>query len=248
MATLTINPALTSQQNAQKAVAEPKKKADFFDVSARFVSEKYRTAAKVVSLSSEWAKMGEINNPTWDTVGNHAEFIKLGTAPFELAGKLNETRHKVVEFARDPSLKTGAKAFLSANGCVGPVWDMADFARKFCGVSKDAVKPFLGATGISTMIGSGYGIGEAVVDIADSGLAEAKTEEKKAEAKFTISKAVINLARNVSLFALGVLIVLSIFFGIVASPIFFLTFSTLGTVLSILSFYHDNLFKPENKV
>lgn len=215
---------------------------DFWDTTVDLTKEEIPTLFKTINQTTKWLDQVGVGNSTTQSIGTDAEFCKLATAPFAMTRELIKSGKEVVHFFKEPSFGSATKTIRAFNNLIAPAWDMADFARKFCGVSSESVAPLEAANGISMVFGQTWNGAESIGGIANSGLSEAKTDEEISIAKSKITQSLIDLVKAVSLIALGVFIILSVFFGIVLSPLAFLAVSTTATVFTILGYYHKKMF------
>lgn len=216
-----------------------KKTRGVLDVTKQFFSTKLSDIAKATYLTIDvgaYFKVFDKKDPVTDGIHYHAKLIKLAHAPGALIKGGIEWGEKTTQLMAEPSWSAASNAFFATNSLVNPVAEIAEFTTKaIWHLPPSSFHTLNGINGVSLTIGMGKETVDTVIGIADVNPAE--VENKIGE----ITASLFRLAKAVSYVALGILITLSVFFEIVASPIVFTALSVNALVFSIMSFYYENI-------
>jgi len=220
------------------------------DVVIGFIGEKWDTFFKTIYMTCDWAKtLNLVPENNQEFVGNirrTANIIKLGHGPVEFF----ENGYKFINAAfntyNKPSVKNLCDTAIALNNCYSPLFDSAELAMKtgLVAIPTETFRTMEGFNGAALIIGMGNQTKECIAKIANCKLADAETAKVKEEAMWTISQALLDMAKAVSYIALGIFVVLSVFFNIVAPGIVFLALSTSALAFTIFGYFHKNLGMP----
>lgn len=219
------------------------------DVVVGFVAEKWDTFFKVIYTGVDWAKYFDVipkeHQQLAGDVRRTANIIKLGHGPVEFV----ENTHKFFKSAHnavyEPTAKNLFKAAIDLNGCYSPAFDTIELLSKtVINIPAETFQTLEGINGATLIIGMTNQTREAVEKIADSNLVDAKTPGQLAKRMRDVTQALLDMAKAVSYVALGIFVVLAIFFNIIAPGVVFLALSTSALVFTILGYYHKNIGMP----
>lgn len=219
---------------------------DFFDTTAKFASEKPWDAAKTACVAIDLLKYADCvpkdQEEAVDAARYHLNLVKLSKAPADALKKGNTFRHAVADFFQDPSARQFIQVFRDGNSCVGPAWDHVDFATKAFNLNKDLpwVQTLKGVNGASLIFSMGWSICEGLEKVAQNTLEKTRGTKAYVQAFEEMTITMMKLAKDISTFATGVLLVLSVFFGHVFAPIAFTALSATSVAFTILDFYYQN--------
>lgn len=228
-------------------VAGPKQ--NIIDVSANFFLKKPKEVSKLVEQTLKWFDEAGLIDPKADAVvalRKTAVVTKLVTGgPCEIPDVVREIGEKTVTLAKDPSWKSVKDTFWALNKLPSPVADTLELG--IVPIAHETFRMAKGISGASLVLGMGKDILAAADKIADAGLESAKTDDEQKLAMDTITANMIKLAKSVSYFVLGLLIVSSIFLNAVAPGLAFLSAATSALVFTILGYFNDELGQPAFK-
>lgn len=231
----------------EKADFQPRK--GFLDVTIEFLETKVAEVAKLIYISidlSRYFGFGK-NDPTLNKVYFTAKEVKLAFAPGTLLSNASKFSDQFTQYIQEPSWPLAQKALYAANNLVNPLYDCCDLLALTGYIQKGAkMRTFSGFNGLSIVIGkardSYLSLKKfAEIDNLDANPSAAQRKEKRQELDSTFLK----LIKDVSYLALGILLVLSVFFKIAVPAIAFTALSANAVLFSFWSFYHDNLGKPK---
>ena len=98
---------------------------------------------------------------------------------------------------------------------------------------------------MSLVLAMGWNLMDDLDALAQNGIAEAKGKERSVKL-IEVQRHMIDVAKNVSYLALGVITVLSIFFQFVFTPFTLSMLNTATVSFAIMSHFYDNVGKPKN--
>lgn len=240
------------------------RKQDLFHVTALWAEEKPFSLLKALYVLPDFfIKAGFL--PEDNTVLNNwchgTKVAKLSRGPFELPNKMYETlqlfskwvRGETNTFKQKYSQINERKVTIpdigrSLNNWVSPFYEIFElFTKTIFYIPKSAITTLNGINGASLILSMGWNAIESLNWVAENNYSSLKGVER--EMKFSqMSGYLFKLAAEVSFIVLGVLTVLSVFFGFVFSPLLFSTFAASSVVFGILEYYHENLGANLKKV
>lgn len=231
--------------NAISQFAKPTN--DFFDTTAMWLSDQPFSAAKAgyifIDVLKEASMIPESFKGEFASARHHLNLIKLARAPGDLMKKANEIRHAVADCLEAPSVKGAATIVRKGAQIILPVWEGVDFLTKaVVNIPKETlwVQNLRGVGGGALAFSMFWNVCEDLSALANSKLYGA-TDSKTRSAEFTkVAKSLINLAKNISYIVLGVMTLLTVFFGYVFAPVIMTAWSASTVVFGILGYYHTN--------
>ena len=230
------------------AYSQSLRRKDSFDVIAGAAKDEFFTIAKAVKVGidclEEAGQIPEDKKEIYANIGRHANLVKLSKFPGTAFKYVNTLRHSAVGFIKNPTIWGAADTFRQGNNCISPVWDGMDFINDaIMKISKKTMQLAKGISGSSLVLAMGWNACETFKDIANCDLSKVTGKERN-EMYTKISKSLIKLAKEVSYIALGVFIVLSVFFDIVAAPVVFTALSASTVVWTLLGYYVNHIGEP----
>ena len=244
--------------NERGASTKPHYK-DIIDVTADYAADKPFALAKAVYVAidclkeADWIPEGQ--SESYNTVRFEANRVKLVGGFGKWLDGFNKLRNKTVEVLTDEqpiseffsSNIFSSKLFSwtrTLNDMVNPTNDIAEFFTKaVLYIPKTSIAALKGINGASMVFGFGCLTVESLGLLADNKVHETSGEEQEEEVKKGFN-AMLKLAYEVSLLTLGVLTVLSTYFGVIVAPVAFLVCSAGSVAFSILKYYQENLGEP----
>ncbi|NGX26864.1 MAG: hypothetical protein K940chlam6_00790 [Chlamydiae bacterium] len=234
------------------------RRKDIVDVTCDFASEKPYALLKTLHVFPElFMRAGFLpdDNPELNNACLAARMGKLSRAPFEFIKYTHTTldsfarwlKGETKEFKEKYKKKIEREVAITdvlrdANNCVNPVWEMADFlTRAILFIPKTAVRTLEGVNGIALTIGMAWNVFDTLNWIRKSEYSSLQGADR--DKKFSdMTGYLMKLAKEISYIALGVLIVLSVFFQFVFAPLTVSAISASTVVFTILEYYHENLW------
>lgn len=232
-----------SFHNLDQPVHTPKK--DWGDVTFSGLSkDKFKAAAKAtyvaIDLMREFDKIPEdYEGPVAET-HHYAKIIKLAHAPGDTLNGLNELRHTVVKFSEDSNRWTFLAIMRKISSLLGAVYDSLDLlTRTIVYLPKECL--YRGANGIALLFGMTCNAVERLYKVCHINLNKSKNTQELDKKHAKVTEHMIKLAWAVSYVALGVLIVLSEYFGIVVASLYFTLCSASTVSFDLIGYYHKQL-------
>lgn len=243
--------------------AQPTPRYSLLGVGVKYISEEpfsaARTAQVLLTLSDQLDLIPEEHIETARNIRNQASLIKLVRFPGAFLKSVNTTRDKmghlidaVGAYMKKPSkegssegrgfkvISTGFSTIRAANNIIPSINDGADFFTKaIFFIPKESIRPLLGITGGTLIFGMVCNIFESL-DVIRHYKTGLKSSDDKEVTYRDVQKAMIKVAKEISYIALGILIVLDIFFGFVFSPITFTAWSTASVVFGLMEYFHNH--------
>lgn len=226
---------------------------DPVDIGLEFCVKKPYTLFKAMYVFPELGKhLGYVprDNEVLNKACTAAKIAKLSRSPFDFVRNLANSFDMAANYSEGKEIRTRRKqtrvatvadVVREANGVIAPTWEMWDFFIKNAYLpSTPLFQTFGGLSAASLILGMGWNSFDHLSDLHDSKLAELKGAARSAE-QYKVAGYMIKLAKDVSYLALGIIGVLSTFFGFVFAPLTICAFSTSSVVFTILGYYHSNL-------
>lgn len=188
---------------------------------------------------------------TADSVRFNLNLGKLLEAPGKWVRNANVWRNRTVRLLEDGLTPDGVYMWLrGTNGMINPTYDSIEFLAKanFVEFAKPTLTTLKGVNGIGMVIGFGTSAIDSIIKFINNEELVEATGEKYEVAK---EQAIVNLlqfAYEVSLFALGLLTVLSVFFAVVVPSVVFVTCSASSVVSHISKFFYENIGPGMKKI
>ncbi|HSX03123.1 MAG TPA: hypothetical protein VLG76_00150 [Rhabdochlamydiaceae bacterium] len=215
---------------------------------------KISSAAKLFIYPIDWLKyFGFVNadSPTANNIRSTANIVKLVTGgTFEIPGKLREIRAAMLVFYHHRTSENGKKVLWALNGLVNPVADTVELAaeRGIGNVSADTVASIKKLNGVSMFFHWGrVAMGSWNGYWQEKGVRPLSSQQD-ADHQRELNKQIYECAKAVSYFAVSILIISSLFLGIVAPPIAFTTALTSALVFTLLGFYNAELGRTAKSI
>ncbi len=188
---------------------------------------------------------------TADELRHYLNLGKLLEAPGKWLKNANIWRNRTVTLLEEGLSWEGVYMWLrGTNGMINPSYDSIDFLTKanIVHIAKPTLNTLKGVNGVGMVIGFGTSAIDSVRKfINNEDLVEA-TGEKYEVAKEQAIVNLLALAYEISLFALGVLTVLSVFFAVVVPSVAFVTCSASSVVSHITRYFYENIGPGMKKI
>jgi hypothetical protein len=208
---------------------------DFGTVVWEFLATKQKDFIKVFGYATGWTSIAlGSENPTGALAGRVSGFMgdaKNLLSAMEIPDKAAKLRHAFERFIAEPSFDTARDLFLKElTGIINPICDAIDLSSKFVPITElmPAVK---GVNFTATLIGAGNNCVQQVQEIS---------ERKELDADQTTLN-LLNIARDTSYVALGIIGLSSLFLGFAAAPWMFLACLTSGLTFTIGGFFYERV-------
>lgn len=217
---------------------------NFIDVTADFFATRLKEPAKLIYGSIDifkWLGFVDSNNIQAQRVHSAATYTKLMLGPIEVLQKSITLKDKVTGYQNNKA--TGAEVFFAANGMMGSVWDSAELMEKFGFVEKGTpvMRALNGLNGVALTVGMSKQFVDNVDKISQIDLTQSAQLDQNMQ---RMAGHLFAVAKAISYIALGICIICSIFFNLVAPAIVFTVFAFAATVFASLQYYAEELNKP----
>ncbi len=240
----------STTSSASTALQPPVYKPEEYSVAGvvlKFFEEKAKDISKVFSYTTFWLGQAIPNLPAEArsfsaTMGDFKNFISATEVP----KKIMEARDAVNRFWTDLTTsggpwskvaEAGREVFKKATSLTNSVVDSVDFSSRFLPIDQNVMSWLKGLNFAATLGGAGNGAIEQIQNFC-------KTTDADAQ-KRTLY--MINLARDVSYVAVGVIGVASFVTGAAIVPWMIVAALTSGLGFTIGGYFYEKLYDPEGK-
>lgn len=236
-----------------------RKNKDLFDVTAQFAEEKWPSLAKAlyvlgIDCPKEAGIIPEQYQASADTMREYLNLGKLLEAPGKWLKNCNTLRNRtVVLLEKGVSLEGAYEWCRGLNSMISPTFDQIDFLVKtrFIEMSKSTFNFLKGINGIGMIINFGTSSIHSLLKFNSNEALETATGEKFEIAKEEAIVTLLQMAYEVSLLAIGILTVMTVFFAAVVPSITWLAFNVSSVVTNLTNYFYQHigpgLKKNENK-
>lgn len=232
-------------------------KKDILDVTAKYAEDRPFSFLKAIYvLGIDVPKeAGAIPDDYQDLADDTRYWLNLGKlleAPGKFLKNSNTLRNRTIEvIEKGLSWDLGYQWIRDANAMVNPTTDMTEFALKsnIYPISKASFAALKGINGCAMVFGFGNLAYDSLKSLYFNKVNDPKVtgEAEEIEREKAIS-VVLKLAYEVSLFAIGVLTVLSFFFAVVIPSFAFLICSAGSVVFHITRYFYENIGPGMTKI
>jgi len=241
--TVASTPITTATTTPTYVLPSVKYKSNY-EIVTTFFKEKAKDVAKVISYGCGWAAQVHPANTTLSSASKGTKNVKNFISAAEVPEKVRKTGDSVRAFLAKPSVATGRNVLKEATGLVNSTCDGIDFSSNWLAIPPKALN------GVS-LVNSGatfLGCGNSAIEQAESINKEARNiREGKEFNEKLIHLNMINIARDVSYVAVGVLGILVAGFGVAIAPWAFLAVLTSGLFFTTVGYFHERIVDPEKK-
>lgn len=223
----------------------------FGDAFSNWTQAKAGDACKTVMYTVDWGKhLGYFDNhsSTALKIRSTAAIGKLVfSGPLELPKKLTTLGDKIVDFCEKPSFSALAQIFWKTNATVAPVVDTIELGveRGIIYLDSDTMKTCKWINGVSLVLGMTNDAIDAFINIVTTRVNDSASPQLQKWSSDILFDQMIKLAKSISYVALGVFIVLSIFFEVAVPGLYFLTAATSALAFSILGYFYEEIGQPK---
>lgn len=219
----------------------------FVETTSKFFMTKVSSAAKIFIYTVVYGEYFNIIKPGSESasrIKKTGNIVKLTAGGFfELPEKLKVVGNATKEWADSPSKPGAKKVFWAVNDTVNPAVDSVELLDT-TGIAKISEGRFTflkKINGVAMILGFGKMAYEShqKLERAEGLRGRCDTPNKLKNLEVEIRKQWFDRAKAISYFVLGVLIVSSLFLGIVAPSIAFTTAAASALVFTILGFYNE---------
>lgn len=228
------------------------KSADYSiaDLVLAFFKEKFKDLAKAGSYLAYWATEAIPDLPQGVTKFNFMlqdfkNFISATEIPeklHSLAGSATTLTTGLVSGTLEKVSTAARKVFKDSMSLINSVADSISFANLFVPISKEVLRWVSGINFAATIGFCGNGAVEQIQNIGN----DCKNGVSKSDSK-KLTFYLINLARDVSYVALGVIGLAFILTATPMVPWIIVACLTAGLAFSIASYFYEKIVDPENK-
>ena len=211
---------------------------DLTDIFFRFVNEKVKDVAKSFGYTIFWVGQAIPSLPApvrsfGEMMGNFKNFVSAT----EIPEKGYKVMSKAQEFFAAPGLQTGRNVFKETTSLINSVSDSIELSTKFVEIKSETMNWVRGINFAATLGGSLNSAIEQVQKMA--GLERDQTQAQTLH--------MINIARDASYIALGVIGLYGIVTATVIAPWLFIGTVTSGLAFTIAGYFYERIVDPENK-
>lgn len=229
---------------------------DALDVAAKFASEKqYGFAKAIYVLGVDLTRaLGLVSkeNATATLIKENASLFKLSRSPAMFIDSVNTTVRSTWSYltgnpivsGRDKtaSVKPLSQVVRDATGIVNPVNEMATFLTKaILFIPKASIHVLKGINGIALTFAMSWCAYESLCVLAKGRVSDLTNDDQIVARERENVGALLNLVREVSYVALGIIMTLAVFASVAVNPLVMTALSVTTVVFTILHFYHKNL-------
>jgi hypothetical protein len=244
-------PSGTSPVSTNRPVANPTTQAQrpprknekytLSDVALTFCKEKAKDIAKIGSYTAFWATEAMPNLPRQVTKFNHTlrdfkNFVSVTEIP-EKTHNLFKAVKDFISATTDKAGKAARQVFKDAMTFINTIGDTIDFAHIFAPIRKEVMRVISGVNFAATAAGSGNGVAEQIEKLKVTPATDTKRRNLYG----------INLARDISYFALGIIGLTFVVTGATFIPWMIVACLTSGLSWTIGGYFYERLADPENK-
>jgi len=222
---------------------------DLLDVTAKLAEEKVPAFTKILYV---WGidvprVLGLIPDAYRDDASKVRHYLNIGKlleAPGKWIRNCNTLRDRSVRLLDEGASWGGVYQWIRGlNGMINPTFDHLDFLVKadIVQIAKPTFALCKGINGIGMVGGFGASALDSIIKFNNNEALVNETGEKYEIAKEEAIVNLLQLAYEVSLLALGVLTVLSIFFAVVVAEAAFITFSASSVAANTANYFYQHI-------
>ncbi|MBS0630086.1 MAG: hypothetical protein JSS30_07700 [Verrucomicrobia bacterium] len=227
----------------------PKKDKDVLDVISDYAGDRWASFTKAlyvlgVDVPKEAGLIPEEYEETADEVRHYLNLGKLLESPGKWLKNLNTWRNRTVRILEEGLSWDGVYQWIrGANGMINPTYDSIDFLTKssIVHIAKPTLNTLKGINGIGMIVHFGSSVIDSVIKFNNNEDLVEATGRKYELAKEDAIVNLLQLVYEVSLLALGVLTVLTVFFAAVVPSVVFVTCSASSVVSHISRYFYENI-------
>ncbi len=211
----------------------------FPDTCRMFVRDQFKNIAKLVNYAIAWTSIAKPDlSQNVIRFGGMAKDCKNFIGASELPWKLEKMAGAIKAFAQNPSTHTFRGALRDTSFAINSFFDGTELFTKYFPIAKERFELIQNVNYVATTCGSINGTVEELEKLSTD---QAKTRPELARLY------VINLAKNVSYLALGVMGVLGAFFGFKTVGWMMLASVTSGLLFTIGGYFYEKIVDPEKR-
>ena len=220
---------------------------DSLDVSLNWTGEKSSSALKGVYVVLDFFKnLGMYSeDSSLSTISAHAKTLKICHSPGAFFKAVNTLRNSTVKWLdSDPE---GSKVQMGRDSLdlVNPVCEFTTLLdTKFIAIAADTLNKLKGVNGIVLVFTQGFDALKSI-DVLRRPKGECAPGETKPFTRFEYDEKFIKLVYQVFYVALGVMTVLSAFFGVVFAPLTYSIVSMVTVVFGFIEYYHKHILETK---
>lgn len=211
----------------------------FADTLRLFIKEKFKDIAKVFNYAIAWTSIAKPDlSPDIIRFGGAMKDFKNFVGATEAPGKTESAFKAIQVFAREPKWNNFRKVISETSLTMNSYFDATELANKFFPISKEVFQKIQNVNFIATTVGSLNGAAEEIEKLS-AACDKGATDLARLR--------VINLARNVSYLALGLMGLYSAYYGITSLSLFMLASVCSGLLFGIGGYFYERIVDPEMK-